>query len=283
VTESGQKPRRFRRRFSPLEILLVGLFVLAVVVSLWHSAVIPTQHTLLSDERLFLVRSQEELAPFVAKYGQAHFSRYVEEWAIRDFFEDRRGGVFVDVGANHYRDDSNTYYLEQELGWSGLAIDALPEFGPDYVTHRPRTRFVAMFASDVDGSTATLFEPEHEKRIASVNQDFTARKGERGQERTVPTATLNRLLTEAGVTRIDFMSMDIELGEPKALAGFDIDRYQPALVCIEVHPEVRQFVFDYFARHGYVMEGRYFRIDPTNVYFRPLEARSGGLHGRGVP
>ena len=222
------------------------------------------------EETLFLVRSREELAGLAARFGPHHHSRYVEEWIVRDYFDDKRGGVFLDVGAHHYRDESNTYFLETALGWSGVAVDALPEFGPDYAAYRPRTRFVAMFASDKGGEVVTLFEPEHAKRIASSSEEFTARKGERGVARRVPTATLNQVLAEAGIERIDFLSMDIELAEPKALAGFDIDRYKPALVCIEIHPEVRQAILDYFAAHRYVLVGKYLRIDPTNVYFKPM-------------
>ena len=222
------------------------------------------------DERMFLVRSREELAGLASRFGPHHYSRYVEEWIIRDYFEDKRGGVFLDVGANHYRDESNTYYLETMLGWSGVAVDALPEFGPDYLLHRPRTKFMAMFASDKSDEVVTLFEPEQAKKIASASEEFTVQKGERGVARSVPTATLNQLLAEARIERIDFLSMDIELSEPRALAGFDIDRYKPALVCIEVHPEVRQDILDYFTRHRYVLVGKYLRIDPTNVYFKPL-------------
>jgi hypothetical protein len=122
----------------------------------------------------------------------------------------------------------------------------------------------------VDGSSVRLFEPAHDKRITSGSEAFTLKKGERGQARVVPTATLGRVLEEAGVTKVDYLSMDIELAEPKALAGFDIAKYRPELVCIEVHPEVRQQIFDYFTRHSYVVVGKYLRIDPTNVYFQPL-------------
>src|SRR5687767_15320182 len=47
--------------------------------------------------------------------------------------------------------------------------------------------------------------------------------------------TLTTILDEARITRIDYLSMDIEREEPKALAGFDITRFRPKLVCIEGH------------------------------------------------
>ena len=45
------------------------------------------------------------------------------------------------------------------------------------------------------------------------------------------------------------MSMDIELAEPQALAGFSIGRFNPSLVAVEAHPPVRQQILDYFARN----------------------------------
>ena len=76
-------------------------------------------------------------------------SQFYEEWFIRDFFQDKRGGVFLDVGANHYKRDSMTYFLETQLGWSGIAVEPQTRFAADYAKHRPRTRFIPMFASDV--------------------------------------------------------------------------------------------------------------------------------------
>ena len=67
--------------------------------------------------------------------------------------------------------------------------------------------------------------------------------------------------------------MDIELHEPQALAGFDIDRFKPALVCVEGLLPVRQQILDYFAAHGYVVVGKYMWVDLENLYFEPLQAR----------
>jgi FkbM family methyltransferase len=222
----------------------------------------------LKDRLVYGSPAISELAP-LRKYGPARASEDFEEWIIRDYFRDRRGGVFLDVGANHYQKASNTYYLETALDWSGVAVDALPEFAADYAAHRPKTRFVAMFASDESKGHVQFFVPDNHL-VASGNQEFTRRFGAAGKAIEVPTTTLNDVLQQAGIAKLDFMSMDIELAEPKALAGLDIERFKPALVCIEAHPEVRQQILAYFARHGYVVVGKYLRADPFNLYFEPL-------------
>ena len=113
-----------------------------------------------------------------------------------------------------------------------------------------------------------FFVPKDNLLVASSSRISRCR-GSAGTARDVPTTTLNTVLDQAGLKRIDFLSMDIELAEPKALAGFDIDRFQPALVCIEAHAEVRQQILDYFAAHGYAVVGKYLRVDPYNLYFEP--------------
>jgi len=63
--------------------------------------------------------------------------------------------------------------------------------------------------------------------------------------------------------------MDIELSEPPALAGFDIEKYRPELVCIEAHRQVRESILAYFKAHGYVRLDTYFLFDQKNWYFVP--------------
>lgn len=262
-TQDSQRRRR-RGGWFELAIAAIGFAALgAIAVQLYHQGAV-------ARTAYFTENALTELAPLEARYGPDHYSRNTEEWCIRDFFKDRRDGVFVDVGANHYRNENNTYFLETRLGWSGVAIDALEEFGSDYVAHRPRTKFAALFVSDTGGGTIPFFVPKDNKLLASASREFTVKEGSPGIARQVPTATLNAVLEQAGVRKVDFLSMDIELAEPKALRGFDIDRFKPELVCIEAHEEVRQQILDYFARHGYVVVGRYLRADTQNLYFTPL-------------
>jgi FkbM family methyltransferase len=220
--------------------------------------------------------SAEELAPLARKYGPHRNSEHAEEWILRDFFQDRRNGFFVDVGANHYKTFSNSYYLETALGWSGLAIEPQSQFEPDYQRYRPRTRFRPFFVSDVSNQQATLYYLRNNPLVTSSDKSFTEQYGRNAVELKSPTITLDDLLAREQVTSVDLLSMDIELAEPAALKGFDIDRVRPELVCIEAHPVVRQQILNYFAAHRYLLIGKYLRVDVANLYFAPAGHASVG-------
>jgi FkbM family methyltransferase len=240
------------RRFDLIEVVLIaaGLALVAMIVTLSAFSTLDAQQ------------------PYKAKYG-AKVSDGPEEWIARDFFNDQRGGVFVDVGAADYREKSNTYTLETALGWSGVAVDAQAQYADGYRTHRPRTKFVAAFVSDRVGSVAFNI-PAGNPGVASADPIYVAGVDTIARTEQIPTVTLTAILDAAGVTRIDYLSMDIEREEPKALAGFDIARFKPRLVCIEGHVPVRQQILDYFAAHGYVVVGKYWNVDGMNLYFMPL-------------
>ena len=217
-------------------------------------------------------QDRSELNWLARQYGPEHQSTASEEWIVRDFFRDRREGVFVNVGAADPKRNSNTWYLETQLGWSGVAIDAQADYGAGYAQNRPQTKFFSVFVSDRAQGNTRLFLSEA-RGASSSNREFTELHGAVTGSIEVPTTTLNELLDAAGISAFDFLSLDIELAEPKALAGFDIARFKPALAGVEAHPQVRQELLDYFAGNGYVVVGKYLRVDPQNLWFAPLGTR----------
>jgi FkbM family methyltransferase len=250
-----RQPERkwWRRQFDTVEVLLICLLVIGA------TAAVARRKSVLQDDWL---RQQ---------YGPSKWSYNAEEWIVRDFFEDRRDGVFVDIGSADARKSSNTYYLESKLGWSGVAVDALAEHAPSYAQYRPRTQFFALFVGDRSDARATLYVSERAAN-SSMSRQFTEfyNPGKPIEVREVPTITMNDLLDRAGVSRVDFLTMDIEMAEPVALAGFDIGRFKPALVCVEAHPPIRQWLIDYFVRHDYRVVAKYLWADWENLYFAPL-------------
>ena len=208
--------------------------------------------------------------------GEKLYSQHDEELIIRDFFDDRRGGFFVDVGCYDYQDLSTTFYLEKHLGWSGIGIDANQALREDYVSHRPHTQFENYVVTDQSGGTHTFYLNVGGEGISSVSRrwivdfidTFFPHAQPKIREVEVPAITLNDLLEQKGVTEIDFLSMDIEGHEPAALAGFDIERFAPELVCIEA-PQNPDPILNYFEQHGYRRIDRYLEFDQVNWYFQP--------------
>ena len=146
-----ERPQRDTRRrgVGPIELALAVVTAVVVTTVAATALLAPARREgprLVGDDLLRVVQE---------RYGEK-YSQGPEEWLIRDFFQDQRGGVFVDVGAYEPIKWSNTYRLERDFGWSGVAIDALTDFGPSYVRERPRTRFVVAFVADRDAGTTTL-------------------------------------------------------------------------------------------------------------------------------
>src|SRR5688572_25719732 len=104
---------RAKWRLDLVEVALVACFVALV--------------TWAAKPRQLVVVPTTEAQSFAERYGSSRNSEHEEEWLIRDFFQDKKKGYFVDVGANHFQHFSNTYYLEVNLGWSGIAVEPLRE------------------------------------------------------------------------------------------------------------------------------------------------------------
>ena len=255
--------RNPRPRFNVIELALFGVLiaVLAFIGGLYR-----TRYVLAP----YLSNGPQELASLEKRYGPSRNSEHGEEWIVRDYFHDQRGGVFVDVGANDYRRFSNTFFLETNLGWSGLAIEPQTKFAEGYAQHRPRTVFIPLFVSDSSNGQAVLHVPANNDLIASADPAFVqALGGEKIVSQQMTTTTLDAVLERQKIDHLDFLSIDVELHEPEVLRGLSVERFQPRLVCVEAHPEVRQRILDYFAAHGYAVLGKYLRADTQNLWFTP--------------
>jgi FkbM family methyltransferase len=223
------------------------------------------------------------LAGEIVGREESRYSFANEEVITRDFFHDKREGVFLDVGAFHYRMVSSTYYLEKHLDWSGIAVDALAEFALGYIENRPRTRFFNFLVTDHSGTVESFYRvPGAHTGLSTKNpnwlQSWLKSFGKRHpdavdaieqkQEIWVMTITLNDLLEKNGVSKIDFLSMNIEGAEMKALAGFDIERFSPELALIECLGNEKRLM-RYFTSRGYVIADEY---EPyahkKNCYFK---------------
>jgi FkbM family methyltransferase len=204
---------------------------------------------------------------------QVLYSQDKEEVLIRHFFQDAQNGFFLDVGCSDYKKLSTTYYLEKHLHWKGIGVDALAQYEPDYRKYRPNTRFLNFAVADRSGGTIDVYTEKGAEVYSSTVKEAIYRIPHPAVVK-VPVITLDALLKKEHVNHIDFLSMDIEAGEVKALKGFDIERYRPLLVCIEVQPEMGVYfakeIMEYFTGHGYDRLDAYTLFEhKSNWYFKP--------------
>lgn len=139
-------------------------------------------------------------------------------------------GVFVEVGAYDPVFQSQTLHLEL-TGWRGLLVEPVPEFADNL--RRARQADVVQCACVAPEAAASGRVALLERRGNSTII-FDPRKV-RAEDYVleVPAATLDNLLESAGLTRIDFLSVDVEGAEPDVLKGFTISRFQPKLVVVD--------------------------------------------------
>ncbi len=205
---------------------------------------------------------------------KAHYSQHDEELVIRDFFRDQRAGFFLDVGCGHPIQASNTYYLEKDLGWTGIAVDGLPEMAVKWRRNRHASRFFNFIVTD-HADTVETFHRAEMWDVSSVARPDTlpGRVGVASEPIQVPTTTLTALLDANHVASIDLLSIDIEGHELLALAGLDVERFRPRLVCIEAKPVNRGGIATYFKQHRYRQLERYLAHDLVNYYYAPIDDR----------
>lgn len=67
----------------------------------------------------------------------------------------------------------------------------------------------------------------------------------------VPATTLSALLAKHHVTRVDFLSLDVEGYELEVLKGLNFTRWQPSFMCIEIYKQDLAAIKAYLHKRGY--------------------------------
>lgn len=177
-------------------------------------------------------------------------------------FRGLRGGVFVEVGAWDGVAFSNTVFFEREREWTGLLIEPLPDRYAELTTHRTSpAENVAV--SDVEGTADFLcisgptsmlsgivsnYDPRHVARIARETSEFKATH----TTIQVPTKRLDSLFRKHHLSRIHYLSVDVEGSELQVLRSIDFNEVFIDVIGFEHnYPDTTPIVVEYLKKHGY--------------------------------
>jgi len=193
------------------------------------------------------------------------FSQSGQDAFVISYFNNKRNGVFVDIGANDGKTLSNTFYLEKELGWTGICFEPMPALFNQLDTNRNCIKIMAGVGesnthrrfTQVVGPANMLsglsdeYDERHKQRIALEVKT----RGGSVEEIEINTVILNEILDANNIVNVDYISLDTEGNEFKIIKTIDFDKFNIKVITIENnYNDTAQT--NYIISKGYYMMGK---------------------------
>ncbi len=149
---------------------------------------------------------------------------------VWEFFNFAEEGIYVEVGANDPKSLSQTYFLEK-MGWRGVLVEPLPDLAEAQRRERRNSKVFELAVSAPEKTGEADFHVAG--ALSSLDRNVKDNSTDYGTVLRVKVVTLDSILEEGKIQRVDFLSVDTEGTEVDVLRGFDVRKYQPALILVE--------------------------------------------------
>ncbi|MEM8739902.1 MAG: FkbM family methyltransferase [Pseudomonadota bacterium] len=182
-----------------------------------------------------------------------------DEFLDRVVFQRKRGGVFVEIGAYDGITGSNTLFFEAFRGWSGLLIEASPTYF-ERVAETRDTLCLQLAVAPEPGEVAFLDIKKGYTQMGGIVDSLgqQALAAIEADDRTdaeviqIEAKPLADILRENALTRVDYLSIDIEGGELAVLERFPFAEFDIHAWSIEVNEETPR-IGELMTAAGYVL------------------------------
>ena len=159
-----------------------------------------------------------------------------EDLVILDYFKNKKEGFYVDVGCYHPIHRNNTFLLYKK-GWKGINID-IHSFSIELFNYlRPKDLNYNFAVSDKIELINMYFQKEL-SQLSTIDYN-QAKKSLQGQikEKKIQAYTLDEIFKFSNLDgkKIDLLDIDVEGADFKVLKSLSFEKFQPELICVEVH------------------------------------------------
>ena len=141
--------------------------------------------------------------------------------------------TFVEIGAADGIENSNSLYLEEGLGWSGLLVEPNPLYRSRLMKNRPKSKVDFRAAADCNGVADFVLAEQFSSFATHAGSDLHSakRRGPKVQVETVPT---EKLFQDNDVPSfVDFLSIDTEGSELQILKSIDFETRKFGMIAVE--------------------------------------------------
>ena len=184
-------------------------------------------------------------------------SQYHQDIFVDTLLKQKTHGFFIELGAAHAKEISNTYFFEEYRNWKGLLIEANPYYIEDLKAVRKNSIIEQCVVSSEEGDIA--FSPAN--YLGGIhkyfNESHKARIVKDIKEIKVPAYKLQALLDKHGITEVDYLSLDTEGNEFDVLQSIDYEKVIIKIMMIEIsYPERFYPIYHLLKNRGYRLYGR---------------------------
>ena len=165
------------------------------------------------------------------------YSQEGEDLILNRLFRKKRNGFYVDIGAHHPYQYSNTYMFYKR-GWRGINIDAMPGSMKLFNELRPEDINIELGAGEKkDTFTFYIFDEPALNTFSKAEADKKAALsgynliGTKAVEVWPIAEILDKYLPSNQA--IDFLSIDVEGKDMEVLKSNDWERYRPTYLLVE--------------------------------------------------
>ena len=162
------------------------------------------------------------------------YSMDEEDLFINNFFKNKIG-LYVDVGAYHPLELSNTFLLHKRK-WKGVNIDINP-LSIDYFNFLRPNDINLNLGVAKKNSTKMMYFQKNKSPLNTLNLNHAKKVfSNKFNQKKIKTKTLTTILdkTEFKGKEIDFLNIDTEGNDLEVLQSLDFKKYIPKLICIEL-------------------------------------------------
>jgi FkbM family methyltransferase len=160
------------------------------------------------------------------------YSQFNIDIYLCNLFEKLEKGFFIEAGANDGVSQNNTFLLEKKLNWNGLLIE--PNIHAFNSCKKNRNCIVENYA-------LVSFDYKEDYILGDFEQinfekSMMGGCSEIHEKRTkVKAIQLSKLLDNLSISKINFLSIDVEGYELEALSGIDYQKHAPEYILYEDH------------------------------------------------
>ena len=169
-------------------------------------------------------------------FPKKSYSMLGEDIFVKKFFKDKKKGFYVDIGCYHPIDGNNTYLLYKK-GWEGINID-LNKTSIDLFNRARKNDNNLNVAISNKSKKIKFYYRKKINMLNTINKKFAKNSFKKGfKTGSIQSQTLNSILNKSKFKnkKIDFLNIDVEGNEINALESFNLKKYSPKLICIEIH------------------------------------------------